>query len=1214
MERVNFCSLWSLEANWDRSAIEGAFNEYLKRLSEYIGVPSVIKTVSVEIINCPYPDRITHENIFVCWVKREFVNDRFVLKIYKECDKNLPFVLLRELYACFLPETIREYLSVQLVVFYVVLEDASFVKKDSSNWNKFVDSRRSHSDTMDDDQEQINKYFRNQVHHKKLMKTFFSYLERNESIIKPDGHDFASVLFRVYDDYTRLFLSRRDNLEMLRVTFDIFSKKKTYTSAKDYEEIFEQFTSTGQIDSYLSKSAYATLFKELKNTIIAPTYKSSWSYFGAVLYFGWIRFNPLLKKTSILKVLRQIEFVFLKLTNYASFGSEFIISAFFPKIYEEDFLKFFTHLKKLGYVVDFFLSKIESDWNIYNLNAFKDFYSENALIDLQNPDFDKKLLLKAKRVIELQNPTTIPLSVMDFLLMDHLRMFSVEGTAFDEGRNRLQTYKEGLQRYKQKVNSSNKNLKDHFNAVINNPKVKEFFVSFVNKHKVYGFFYVLELLRNLNTIAKALKNLDRSNNGKEGKSQIEEALNRGTAFPQLKNNLILTNIAIKNHVKEELLPLYFQEREKFETITKKYYDASELLSSCSNLQLYDLNRILQSIINEDIYQDILEVREQKQLEYYDKLKKEDITMSLINTKLANYLKERAMSPTVTNTIRPQYATEIKVIVRYTEANWGKQLELSSFMQVIYFHKIIQTDNTPHIYISLNMSYLTPAERYSLISIIYNSFKVGDVLYLKVIRGWKLLPFITLRKYYDFPEEKYFYAKDLFSNLLFLAKKEFGKIKTPLTETPSTLWPHLLSKDRSMQTLVEKTLKRSKVKMPYDLSTFQNLKIFAKTIDQSFRRLESFNQIKNKPFFNNHVKFIKFLPVFSRFGLSQYHLYFYPVNADQINFKLLLNNSFQSLKCSVGVGVAPSFLIKYITPYRVPNMRYVNRATKTLRNVREYCVFRFTRAYFNFHAKNHFTSEGWQINPNEFEIHAQHVLFQEKWQKPPEYLNDKNLEVVTSTVFGPDSEEFSKLQRIYSRKPVDLKKNMFFRNDSNLKDFSYLFSKNLVHPQVKFKNLGLHEKIRFILPNISERVSEKLLRIFSFFPCCEAYKIEGKLYVQGLENEVEFDNGLYVKLYLPGQNTKSGGNFDSIGTILSVLEETFEVLEINHYVILDNVLKPESFLDYVFGGNVDFNGYNPLLNLKWDKKNKLYRNHKLYDEKNKPVYPSLLAMKNIIPKK
>ena len=114
--RVNFDQLWTLGGYWDKSSIEKSFNWCLQRLSEYIGLPPVKKNVSIEILEGKYPVAIVHENIFTSWIKRDATNGRFVLKIYKDCGAFLPFVLLRELYACFLPETVKSYHSVLLVV------------------------------------------------------------------------------------------------------------------------------------------------------------------------------------------------------------------------------------------------------------------------------------------------------------------------------------------------------------------------------------------------------------------------------------------------------------------------------------------------------------------------------------------------------------------------------------------------------------------------------------------------------------------------------------------------------------------------------------------------------------------------------------------------------------------------------------------------------------------------------------------------------------------------------------------------------------------------------------------------------------------------------------------------------------------------------------------------------------------------------------------
>lgn len=1210
MERVNFDQLWALGDNWDRSAIEKSFNWYLQRLSEYIGFPPVVRNVSIEILENKFPDTIVHENIFTSWVKRDATNGRYMLKIYKECGAFLPFVLLREIYACFLPEAIKRYLSVQLVIYYIVLEDGRFARKRSDQWRAFVDSKRKHPDHLDDDQEHINQYFKNQVHHQNLMNSFFSYLARNESIINPSDHDFASVLFQVYQDYTIQFLLVPENVEALRLTNKIYSTKKKFTSAKDYENHFVEFISNGAINTYLNKSNYSRFLKDLKNTVLSPSYWLTWSYFGAVVYQGCVRFHPLLKRHSIEKVLSNVEFIFLTRRKHASLSHDGIVYAFFPQVYEEDFFNFFDRLKKLGYIVDYFLFKVVDERIKMNLNTYKNFYPTKALIDAQHPEYEENLFLEKFRFLYVEKPSKARFSVMDFLVMDYVRMFSVEGIGFEERKNQLQMYKAELRRYKQKVRSLNANLKNHFKEVIEDQEVKDFFISFVNKHKTHGFFYVSELLRNLHTITTAL---GIATEGNINKTSLEEALNRGNAFRQLSSNLLLTNTAIKNHVKEELLPLYYQKLEEFKIVNERYYKSSELLLSCLNLQLFDLKRILQVINSDYLAQDIFDAREQKQFDYYDKLKEEDITANLLDDKLNDFLDDGAMVPTLAATLNYEWCSAISAIIRYSTDNLKRQSELAPYFSSTVFCTLINIGNNQRaIGIELRTGYLTPTERYKLISIIYNAFE-SDVLYLNFLKGPKFSPFVTLRKYYDFPQKKYFYARDLFPNLLLYAKKELGAIE-PIEEKVSFLWSHLLSKDISLKDFNKITQKRIKATIEFDISTLKKLRTFAKDIDQSLTRLDGFIQIKSEPFFKNHVKSIKFLPIFSRFGFSQYHLYFYPVDADQINFKLLLNNSFQSLKCSVGVDSAPSFLIKYIYPYKFPNMRYVNRATKTLRIIREYCMFRLVRAYFNFHSNHSFSSQGWKINPNEFEIHVQDVLFKNKWEKRLELLKECKLDFTTTTPFGFDSEEFSKLQRIYSRKPIDLKRRLFFKNNLEFKDFSSLFSKKLVCPYVKFKNLGLHEKIRFILPNISEHTTEMLLRIFSFFNCCEAYKIEGKVYVQGLKNEIEFENGLYVKLYLPDYSTGTVENSNMIGTLLNVLEEAFEVLGIEHYVILENLLKPESFLDYVLGNKVDLKGYNPLLNLGWDKKNRTYVNHKLYDQQNNPVYPSLQPTESISPKK
>lgn len=446
---------------------------------------------------------------------------------------------------------------------------------------------------------------------------------------------------------------------------------------------------------------------------------------------------------------------------------------------------------------------------------------------------------------------------------------------------------------------------------------------------------------------------------------------------------------------------------------------------------------------------------------------------------------------------------------------------------------------------------------------------------------------------------------MFENYALYAKKELQVKLKLVKEASSNLWPKLLPNKFDWDSLLTRSARRvAKDKIPFEESSLSQLIIFVKNLEKDLLHLDYLKQVKKNKFFKNHLKSITFLPLLSKFGLSQYYLYFYPSNLDRINFKLLLNNSFQSVKCSVGVEKSPSFIVKYLFPYKNPNARYINKAARQLRIIREYCLFRLTRAHYNFHIDLPFTPKDWQIDPDKFKIYVQEVLFTDKWQGSHVYLKERKLDSPQGKVFGPDSKEFRRLQNVYGRKSVNLKKKMFVRHGVQFENFTSLLRDELVYPSVKLKGLELHEKIRFILPLVSKKDVKTLLTIFKFFNHCVAYEIEGRLYVQGQEKEITFDNGLFVKLYLSGHNTGSVKDIDMVGALISVLINAFDILKIENYLILDAMVKPDGFLEHVFGDAEALRGYNPLLNLKWSDKEQKYLNNKLFDKNNNPVYPDL----------
>ena len=92
------------------------------------------------------------------------------------------------------------------------------------------------------------------------------------------------------------------------------------------------------------------------------------------------------------------------------------------------------------------------------------------------------------------------------------------------------------------------------------------------------------------------------------------------------------------------------------------------------------------------------------------------------------------------------------------------------------------------------------------------------------------------------------------------------------------------------------------------------------------------------------------------------------------------------------------------------------------------------------------------------------------------------------------------------------------------------------------------------------------------------------------------DGLLIKLILP---------ITDISEFKRIFEKLFTLLKIKRYLILNDMVNGPTLLKSVYS-NLDFlTSYNPLKNLNWNKKDKIWMNHKLFTEKFEPIYPDLL---------
>jgi hypothetical protein len=241
-------------------------------------------------------------------------------------------------------------------------------------------------------------------------------------------------------------------------------------------------------------------------------------------------------------------------------------------------------------------------------------------------------------------------------------------------------------------------------------------------------------------------------------------------------------------------------------------------------------------------------------------------------------------------------------------------------------------------------------------------------------------------------------------------------------------------------------------------------------------------------------------------------------------------------------------------------------------------------------------DGWSLDPNWFKIFFQNVLFNPDYELHIPEIKQYNIgEYDGSNYFGPNSDEFKALSQIYNWKSIDIKSYLTRRYFKIINHFTNLLKKDLIFPYLSLKNLDFVEEITIILPNIKKDLNDTIIKIFSFFNIGFIYEIEGEFYIHGFEEVIQFENGIMIKLYLPDcQFDEFERHFDLI----------FEYFEIDHYLILNDLVDGENLVKSTFQGLKFLETYNPLTNLIWNDKDKRWRNHKLFDENFKPVYPDM----------
>ncbi len=155
-------------------------------------------------------------------------------------------------------------------------------------------------------------------------------------------------------------------------------------------------------------------------------------------------------------------------------------------------------------------------------------------------------------------------------------------------------------------------------------------------------------------------------------------------------------------------------------------------------------------------------------------------------------------------------------------------------------------------------------------------------------------------------------------------------------------------------------------------------------------------------------------------------------------------------------------------------------------------------------------------------------------------------------------------------------------------------KKLIFPVISLKNLDIQDKISIILPDIKPEHKEKLLNIFSFFNISRLYETEGEFFLSEFPEVKQFESGMLIEIWFPQCE---------LSEFFDIFDLIFHYLDIKYYLTLTDLVNGKILIKNILG-KVNFDSYNPLTNLKWNEKDRIWMNHKQYNENFEPLYPDL----------
>ncbi|MCK4381516.1 MAG: transposase, partial [Candidatus Lokiarchaeota archaeon] len=640
---------------------------------------------------------------------------------------------------------------------------------------------------------------------------FFEYIRRNPNLNYINNLHFT--LGKIYEDF--LFkssknLQNNEITETLRVLTKIFYRIKNCDTLEGFCNYFKTFKNQGIIHTNLSLRGFSKNLRWInKYSYITPTYYFDWKALNIAYLACYLKFNPLLEKAQIDKIINQMPFLIMPNLSITNFTVE--LSAYFviPEIYIEDLKYMLEKMERNGYVTKKICSLAKKYVFSLNLNYFRDFHKNGQIINYNNKnhsnDYELEFIQNYSKKFSKAN-----LTLLDFLILDRIRFFSYVGINFSRRREISNIIKSDYNNFFSGENGLTKELENCLEVLINSPKLREDFLNFLGRNQNFGFFYIKDELEKWVNYSQIIE--------RESKHTINDFIHFKEFYEKehtlqlIEEDGVFDIIDSNSYSFKNLFLNYLNSREKYTREVENFRFFFQFLKLCSNLKIFNIKSIKRIISNLELLKEITQIKKARLRDLKKNNKIYEISNKTINLRInelinnnPKIIKPYLIDSIWTNSISSYFpqlilknSPEVKAIID----------KIKKWFPKIYFYETTDLFNEQeYIFLHLFIPYLKNNEKIMFISILSNIFKKDIISFNRY--SWNgLLQTFSRKNFYDFNKRAFFYTKDLFKQYFLYIKGILGEELKPFKEkTVSSV--RFWSKKEYMKNLINKINNRKK---------------------------------------------------------------------------------------------------------------------------------------------------------------------------------------------------------------------------------------------------------------------------------------------------------------------------------------------------------------------------------------------------------------------